>query len=169
MLFVNYEDFADAIAFKLAKADGNDSLWFLSGYDCDSLAYEPVTQFAAFFLPFFAQRPNAYMELRTKSTQIRWLLGQQSLANVVIAFSFTPQAISNALEHKVPDVGLRLKAIKRLQTAGWRIGLRFDPLIYVDDYKQRYQELLKSIALSIDVSRIHSVSFGVLPNAQGLL
>ena len=160
LLFVNYEDFADAIRFTLDKYDHNSSIWFFSGYDCDSLAYEPVTQFAAYFLPLFAQHPNAYLELRTKSTQIRSLLMQPPLPNVVIAFSFTPQSISAALEHKVPDVSTRLEAIKRVQAAGWSIGLRFDPLIYVHDFKKQYKELVRSIASSIDSRRIHSISLG---------
>ena len=160
LLFVNYEDFVDAITYTIFKSDSSDSVWFFSGYDCDSLAYEPVTRFAEYFVPIFAQLPNAHLELRTKSTQIRSLLGQEPVSNVVIAFSFTPQAISHALEHKVPSVAFRLNAIKRLQTAGWSIGLRLDPLIYVNDYEQQYQHLVKKIASSIDVGRIHSVSLG---------
>ena len=160
LLFVNYEDFADAIESTLTKYDQDRSVWFFSGYDCDSLAYEPVTRFAAYFLPFFAQHPNAYLELRTKSTQIRPLLEQPPLSNVVVAFSFTPQGVSAALEHKVPGVSTRLNAIKRVQTAGWTIGLRFDPLVYVDNFKQQYMELVTNIASSIDSKRIHSISLG---------
>ena len=161
LLFVNYEDFAEAIGSTLNKYEqNNSSVWFFSGYDCDSLAYEPVTRFAAYFLPFFARHPNAYLELRTKSTQIRSLLEQPALPNVIVAFSFTPQAISAALEHKVSDVSVRLSAAKRVQAAGWRIGLRFDPLIYVRDFKQQYSELIRGIATSIDSKRIHSISLG---------
>ena len=160
LLFVNYEDFAEAIGSTINKCDLNSSVWFFSGYDCDSLAYEPVTRFAAYFLPFFAQHPHAYLELRTKSTQIRSLLEQSPLPNVVVAFSFTPQGISTALEHKVPDVSVRFHTIKRVQAAGWSIGLRFDPLIYVHNFKQQYRELVSSIASSIDPKRIHSISLG---------
>ena len=160
LLFVNYEDFTDAITETLAQGRDGGSTWFFSGYDCDSLAYEPVTGFAAHFIPLFAKHPNACLELRTKSTQIRSLLALKPLRNVIVAFSFTPSTIAKALEYKVPTVDARLKAIQRLQGAGWSIGLRFDPLIYIEDYQTHYQNLIDQIGSCIDLNRLHSVSLG---------
>lgn len=158
--FVNYEDFARAITEKLTGVDGRNPTWFFSGYDCDSLAYEPVTGFAGYFLPFFARHPDAYLELRTKSTQIRALLRRTPLSNVVVAFSFTPAEISRRLERGVPALEPRLEAIRRLQCAGWQVGLRFDPLIYVDDFKPMYEGLIEKVFSSIDADSVHSVSLG---------
>src|SRR5206468_9203319 len=73
VVFVNYEDFQWAIEERI-RAERGEPAWFYSGYDCDSLALEPVTRFAASFVPFFARFPQAYLELRTKSTQIKSLL-----------------------------------------------------------------------------------------------
>ena len=51
LLFVNFEDFVTEIKMLAAKHHNDDKpVWFFSGYDCDSLAYEPVTGFADFFL-----------------------------------------------------------------------------------------------------------------------
>ena len=74
LLFVNYEDFAEAISNRLPDVASGKQAWFFSGYDCDSLAYDPVTGFTEYFLPFFTRFQQAYLELRTKSTQIRALL-----------------------------------------------------------------------------------------------
>lgn len=160
LLSVNYEEFSDAITSTLSNCDDSESIWFFSGYDCDSLAYEPVTHFAKHFIPFFAQHPNACLELRTKSTQIRSSLKQEPLQNVIVAFSFTPPAISQVLEHKVPAVDARLDAMRRLQSAGWSVGLRFDPLIYVHAYKKLYANLVEKVCSSIDLNRVHSISLG---------
>ncbi|GAG80876.1 unnamed protein product, partial [marine sediment metagenome] len=102
VLFVNYEDFKDAIA-KTAKAH-KQPVYFFSGYDCDSLAYEPMTQFVHEFIPFFANHENAILELRTKSTNIKPLLAHDVIPNCIIAFSFTPKNISIQVEHKVPKL-----------------------------------------------------------------
>ena len=72
--------------------------WFFSGYDCDSLALEKVTGFAAEILPFFAARPRAWLELRTKSVQIDALRAHPPLPNCVVAFSFTPGEVHARLE-----------------------------------------------------------------------
>jgi len=159
LLFVNYEDYLQSIDDTLSRANG-DSCWFFSGYDCDSLAMDPVTGFVGEFLPFFRQRPNAWIELRTKSTQIRSLLSMDVVPNAVVAFSFTPDNISRALESKVPTVEKRLQSMKELQSAGWTVGLRFDPLIYHDDYRRTYQELFSKVFSALDTEAIHSVTLG---------
>jgi len=159
VLFVNYEDFISDIGQVLADSKGEDT-WFFSGYDCDSLALDPVSGFSREFLPFFAAHPNAYLELRTKSTQIRSLLKHRPLGNVVIAFSFTPAEIHGALEHKVPTIERRLEAMAQLQERGWLLGLRFDPLVYQEHYAQQYSKLFEQVFNQLDVEQLHSVSLG---------
>jgi len=158
VLFVNYDDFLDSMA-NILRDDPPETCFF-SGYDCDSLALEPVTGFAERFLPFFAEHPEHWLELRTKSTQIRSLLARPALPNVVAAFSFTPDAMAEALEHKVPTVQRRVEALVKLAQAGWPVGLRFDPLIYTVDFREQYRALFRTIFERLPMDRLHSVSFG---------
>ena len=160
VLFVNYEDFAGAISQTANEVGDQSPAWFFSGYDGDSLAYEPVTGFVEFLLNTFQQVPSACLELRTKSTQVRSLLDRAPLRNVVIAFSFTPQRVGEVLENKVPAIGKRIAAATQLQDRGWSVGLRFDPLIYYEDYKAGYTELFANVFAQIDPQRCHSVTFG---------
>lgn len=159
VVFVNYECFADRIR-ELAIQEAPDPVHFFSGYDCDSLAYEPVTGFTRFIIPVFENLSNSLLELRTKSTQIRALTSREPLANCVVAFSFTPDDVSRALEHGVPSIERRLQAVSRLESQGWKIGLRFDPLIYQEDYQNQYRGLFRRIFSSIDPDRVHSISYG---------
>ncbi|MFT5134550.1 MAG: spore photoproduct lyase [Gammaproteobacteria bacterium] len=159
VIFVNYDDFESAIRNKMDSADG-ENIHFFSGYDCDSLAFEPVTRFVEYFLPLFSEYPNAFLELRTKSTQIRNLLNIKPLPNCVVAFSLTPGDIAEVLEHKTPSVDRRIKAMCRLQAQGWSIGLRFDPLIYQSNFEESYERLFKEVFTKLDLSLIHSVSLG---------
>ncbi len=160
ILFVNYDDFALEIEH-ISQQNPGQQLHFFSGYDCDSLALEPVTGFAAHFLPFFAKLTNAWLELRTKSTQIRSLMDVPVIPRCIVAFSFTPDATAKALEHKAPTVQRRIEAMFRLQQQGWLLGLRFDPMIYQVGYRQQYRQLFEAIFRKIDVQRLHSVSLGV--------
>jgi len=161
VLFVNYEDFHQEIK-KITLEQPNEEIHFFSGYDCDSLALEPATGFAANFLDLFATLPhNALLELRTKSTQVRSLLEREPLENCVVAFSFTPDEIARALEHKAPNVQRRLDALQKVQAKGWKIGLRFDPMIYQKDYPSQYENLFKTVFQKIDPALLHSVNLGV--------
>ncbi|MCK5382649.1 MAG: DNA photolyase, partial [Gammaproteobacteria bacterium] len=159
VLYVNYEDFGKDIGTALEQSN-NEPCWFFSGYDCDSLVLEPVSGFVEDFLPFFAERPAAHIELRTKSTQIRSLLKHPPIPNAVVAFSFTPAEMHAALEHKVPTIERRVEAMLKLQQAGWLIGLRFDPLIYEDNYQQQYASLFEQVCSPLDTGQLHSVSLG---------
>jgi spore photoproduct lyase len=159
VLFINYEDFQQEIKQLCVDASSED-VHFFSGYDCDSLALEPITRFTEHFLPFFDQIPNAWLELRTKSTQIRSLLNRQPLSRCVVAFSLSPEAVSAKVEHKTPPLQRRLDAMRKLQEQGWRLGLRFDPIIYQANYQQQYQQLFEQVFSLIHVDYLHSVSLG---------
>lgn len=160
VLFVNYEDFQRQIRELCAKFS-DETLYFFSGYDCDSLALEPVTGFAAQFLPVFAELENAWLELRTKSTQIRSLLDREPLPRCVVAFSLSPGAIAAKVEAGAPSVTKRIDAMAKLQAQGWPLGLRFDPLIYTVDFREHYRELFEQVFERIDPEKLHSVSLGV--------
>ena len=166
VLFVNYEDFYSDID-DILENSGTEPCWFFSGYDCDSLALEPVSAFAEQFLPVFASRPQAHIELRTKSTQIRSLLNMEPLPNAVVAFSFTPEEIHNTLEHKVPNIQRRIASMCQLQDAGWSLGLRFDPLIYQPGYREQYRTLFDQVFSQLDGSQLHSVSIGTFRLPRG--
>src|SRR6266540_1760249 len=158
VLFVNYQDFQEAIARKIDEEAG--TLCFFTGYDCDSLALEPLSGFASAFLPFIESAGRATFEFRTKSVRIRPLLERPPLENCVVAFSFTPPAASRALEHGVPPIFRRLEAMARLEERGWRLGLRFDPLIYHQGFEDSYRAFFREVFGRIRPERLHSVSLG---------
>ncbi|MBT8437531.1 MAG: DNA photolyase [Gammaproteobacteria bacterium] len=159
ILFINYEDFGERMEQVAAKHQG-EAVWFYSGYDCDSLANEPMTEFTNHFIPLVASIDNAWMELRTKSTQVRSMLKLQPCERVVTAFSFTDPVSHAKLEHGVPSIAKRVDAMRRLIEAGWTVGLRFDPVVYHRDYQAAFVSLLDEIFTTVDPHKLHSVSLG---------
>ena len=159
VLFVNYEDFEDAIASKIEENAGGGV--YYSGYDCDSLALEPVSNFCRHFLPVFRRYPNAELEIRTKSTQSRGLLESEVVANSVIAMSFTTNEAAMQWEHKVPSIGKRLEALHKLQLAGWKVAIRFEPLILGAEGLKPYEALFSQVFSKLDARSLHSVSTGL--------
>lgn len=161
LLFVNYDDFIEDIKAVAAQHQHDEKpTWFFSGYDCDSLAYEPVTNFAKYFIPAFKEIDNAVLELRTKSTQIRSLMEMESQPNVVIAYSLSPERIAEQVEKGAPPLKKRIEALRRLQDHGWRVGLRFDPIVWHADYLSDYQEAIPQVFEALDTNAIDSVTLG---------
>jgi spore photoproduct lyase len=159
VVFVNFEEFAREIE-TVAAENASSRPFFFSGYDCDSLAFDAVTRFAAFFLDTFERLDEAWIELRTKSTRVEPLLERQALDNCVVAFSFTSRQTGLSLESGVPSLEARLAAMRKLQAAGWKVGLRFDPLIYQEGWADSYRRLFDEVFGALDAGSIHSVSVG---------
>ncbi len=161
VLFVNYDDFFHSIS--VIKNENHDaSATFFSGYDCDSLAFDKISGFADHALDFFYQHPDINLELRTKSVAVGALFKREAISNCIIAFSLSPHEISKVLDFKAPSVARRLNALKNLARHGWKIGLRFDPLIYFKGWEDQYSTLIANIMLDLFDENIHSVSFGPL-------
>jgi len=165
VVFVNTDDFFQDIRDTLEKH--TEPSWFFSGYDCDSLALDPITHFVDDCLEQFSKLDNARLELRTKSTQIRPLLKRVAQPNIVVAYSLSPQAIVAGEEHGTPSLAKRIEALKALQAQGWKIGLRFDPLLYADNFENLYGEMFEQVFAALDMSRVHSVSLGVFRLPKG--
>ena len=161
VLFINYEDFFSAIAAKSAELAQKD-VYFFSGYDGDSLAYEPVSRFVKNVLPFFAQHPRAILELRTKSVQIAELLRYPPIPNCVVAFSLSPPSVVARYEHKTPSLVKRLNAMTQLARHGWQLGIRLDPLIWEEGWQDRDSSFIEDIAAAVPDHSLHSITLGAL-------
>jgi spore photoproduct lyase len=164
--FVNYEDFQTEIT-KVAENNQNIK-YFFSGYDGDSLIFESFTNFAKEFIGFFAKIDNTFLELRTKSVNINLLKSLSVIDNIIVAFSFTPEEISKAIEHKTPPVRSRIKAMQELSQLGWKVGIRMDPLIYDAKYKILYAQLIEQLFTQLNLTNLHSITIGELRFPQNM-
>ncbi len=158
--FANYEDFFAELRALNQEAQPNS--YVFTGYDCDSLALEQITNFFSEYQQIFAECQQLNFELRTKSVALNSLRKTKPLNNLLIAYSLTPDLIAKEIEHGAAPVKSRIKALSELSEAGWQIGLRFDPLIYHRDYQLLYQELFQEIFSKINLKNLHSVSIGPL-------
>ncbi|MDC1375749.1 DNA photolyase [bacterium] len=161
VIFVNFEDFDEEIE-EVIQGNKDNKTTFFSGYDCDSLALETLTGFAKHITTLFAKYPDVDIEFRTKSVQIEPFTSMEPLKNVIIAYSLLPDLMSKSLDNKTPSILKRINAMSHLADKGWKIGLRFDPLIHGKNWKKLYKELLVNIYKTIPLHSIHSVSFGAL-------
>jgi len=162
VFFVNYDDMKLQILQTLKKHDPNETVRFYSSDYSDNLATNTFTQFCEYFIPFFDTLPNAKMEIRTKSVHIAPLLKISPSKNVEIAFSLNPAEIIQKYELRTPKLDMRIQAINTLLDASWQVGIRFIPLLEVENYREIYTEFLEKVTQKIDFSRIYSVFIGGL-------
>ena len=159
VFFVNYEDIGKQIREMSERR--NEELWFHAGEFSDSLALSHITGEIPYFFELFKKLPNAKLELRTKSVNIKALLIEDPLDNIITSFSLASKDGVKKSEDKTPPLAARLRAMKQLSDKGHPIGIHLDPIIYSPDFLKEYEELAKEIVKNVPMDRLQYISIGV--------
>ncbi len=128
----------------------------------DSLALDPYIGFSRDIVPFFAEQPNALLELKTKSDCVDDLLTIDPKDRIVVAWSMNPQRMIELHEQGTASLDERLAAARRCQEAGYRLAFHFDPMIEYPGWERDYEDTAERLFASIDWRRIAWLSMGVL-------
>lgn len=132
-----------------------------TGELADSLALDPVTGLSRLLVPFFAERDNAVLELKTKSACIDELLALDPRGRTVVSWSLSPPPIA-AEEYGTAAVADRLAAAARVLTAGYRVGFHLDPIVEHDGWEDSYGRLLDDTFAAVPPEAITWFSLGSL-------
>jgi len=159
--YVNFDDM-----FK--ELDGIKNHTVSCGIVNDSLALEKLTGALPVLINYFANREDLTLEIRSKHVDIETLLSIIPTPNVEVAFTFSPQDVIDKYEYKTASLEKRIEATKALQERGYTIGLRLDPLIYIEDFDRIYCEMIQMIFSRIDIKSISSIGVGSLRYRKGL-
>lgn len=161
VLFVNHEDIIAEMTTLIAKPENKDA-WFHAGEYSDSLALSHMTGELATYFDFFKKHPSNKLELRTKSVNIKPLLSLEPADNIYISFTLSARESAKQFDLKCPELKHRLNAIKKLVEHGYQIGIHLDPLIYQDDFKEQYQQLLQQLSSILPDKQLGYISIGVV-------
>ena len=157
VLFVNIDDFKNQIDSLVASS--KKDIMFFWAYDNDSLAIDNISDFSNDFIPWFWGKKHAFLELRTKSSNISSLKKLKPVDNVTVAFTLSPEEIQKKYEKKSSSLSQRIKAIDSLQNLWWKVAIRVEPVIYSKDYKEIYWKFFKYIKTEINFSSIENIYF----------
>jgi spore photoproduct lyase len=139
-----------------------------TGEITDSLALDPYIGFCAEVVPFFAEQPNVLLELKTKSDCVEGLLKLDPKERVVVSWSMNPQTVIDADEHGTASLEERLAAARRCQSAGYKLGFHFDPIVEYAGWEEDYRDMVEKVFAAVDHRRIAWISMGVLRTTPGL-
>jgi len=128
----------------------------------DSLALEAETGQAGTLVREFARLDNAVLELKTKSDCVDSLLALDHNGKTVISWSLNPADIVRSEEHKTAPLEQRLSAMSRAASAGYLIGLHFDPIIFHDGWEAAYGELVSDVFEAVSAENVAWMSMGSL-------
>ena len=165
VLFLNHEEIGaeiERMANEFAQTNPGQLIWFHAGEYSDSLALSHLTGELPFYFELFRRLPNARLELRTKSVNIKEILKEKPSSNIVTSFSLAPEPRARITDLKTPSLKARLQAISELHEQGHPIGLHFDPIIYDQKIEESYSQLIHDLTLVLPPDKIEYISIGVV-------
>ncbi len=131
----------------------------------DSLALDPILDFASILVPFFAGRKNAIFELKTKSAFVDGLLDLRHEGRTVIAWSLNTPAIVEHDERGTATLDERFSAAAKAAAAGYRVAFHFDPIVLITGSREEiaeYEAVIDRLFAAVEPHRIAWVSLGLL-------
>lgn len=161
VLYLNHEEIANEIR-KTANENLPQKSWFHAGEYSDSLALSHISGEIGMYFDLFKSLPHSYLELRTKSINIKEILKFSPLPNIITSFSLSPEKRAKENDLKTPGTSARLKAIVSLHEKNFPLGIHFDPIIYDENLLEEYEQLILDLNLAIPLNEIKYISLGVV-------
>jgi spore photoproduct lyase len=156
---VNHEDIVASIE---AQIQQTPNAWFHAGEFSDSLALSHLTDEWKLYFDLFRRYPQAQLELRTKSTNIKSILSLDPSPNIHITFSLSPRGVAETYDRGTPGLPARLKAIGSLVEKQFQIGIHLDPIMIDTNTQSQYESLIEELTLVLPDQHLSYLSLGVV-------
>ncbi len=163
-----YEDGAIGIESNLIEKldkiqlDPNKQYHIGSGQSSDSLAMGNRNGVLDAQLNFARKNPNIIFEFKTKTKNIDYFLTVDLPPNIFVCWSLNPQIIIDNEEHFTATLAQRIHAARQLADKGVIVGFHFHPIIYYDNFKKDYTDIVQTILSAFSSNEIGMISLGTL-------
>ena len=140
-LFVNREKMLEKI---IKTANNSESpLTFEIGSNSDLILENTITNNLPWTIENFQNTNNGMLTFPTKFSMVDSILPLNHNGKVIIRMSVNPEEIINKVEFGTSRLWDRIEAINKVKEAGYKVGILIAPVIMVDNWKEKYLELIK--------------------------
>jgi spore photoproduct lyase len=133
-----------------------------TGEMVDSLSLDDLTHYSAVLVEWFRSHPHLTCEFKTKSDNVKNFLNVPHAENVVVSFSVNPKVIVDGEEHGTASLKQRLAAAVDVRDKGFPVAFHIDPMIAIDNWRERYSELVAEICELFTAREVKWISVGAL-------
>ena len=140
-LFVNREEMLQKI-IKVAN-ESEEELVFEIGSNSDLILENRITGNLKWTIENF-KVDKGYLTFPTKFYMVDDILdlNQKQKDKIIIRMSVNPKEIIKKIEIGTSPLENRVKAINKLVNSGYKVGILIAPVIFLDDWKNLYEELI---------------------------
>lgn len=143
-LFVNREQMLDKIIKTADKSE--KKLTFEIGSNSDLILENTITGNLVWTIENFKNTKNGFLTFPTKFDMVDPILPLDHQGKITVRMSVNPEDIINKVEFGTSRLSGRIQAINKLKEAGYPVGILIAPVIFVDNWKQQYLELIQTLS-----------------------
>ena len=157
-LFVNREEMLDKIiktADKEFKEKDRETV-FEIGSNSDLVLENTITGNLRWTIDkFVSSSEHGLLTFPTKFDMVDDILDLEHDGRIIVRVSLNPEEIINKVEFGTSRLNARIEAINKLKQARYSIGILIAPVIFVDNWKELYGNLIEKMSkeLSEDVKK----------------
>lgn len=133
-----------------------------TGQSSDSLMWGNREGLLDKLFDFARSHPNVVLELKTKSSNVTYLLENPVPSNVVATWSLNTQVIVENEEHLTASLEDRLAAARAVADQGVLVGFHFHPIIRYRGWEEEYAAIYRSLQSHFRPEQVVMVSLGTL-------
>lgn len=159
-LFVNREQMLEKIIKTAEKAERD--LTFEIGSNSDLILENTITNNLVWTIENFNDSKKGKLTFPTKFDMVEPILNLDHKGKVILRVSVNPEEIINRVEFGTSRLKGRIEAINKLQDAGYEVGILIAPVIFVENWKNLYFELIQRLELELSDKVKHKVFFEVI-------
>lgn len=156
-LFVNREELLQKIINYSLKSE--KELIFEIGSNSDLILENTITGNLEWTIEKFAKEGRGMITLPTKFSFVDSLLNLDHQGKTIIRMSLNPEEIINKIEFGTSKLKDRIEAIKKLYKAGYKVGIIIAPIVFTDNWKELYEQLIKQISEELDEKQKIQIPF----------
>ena len=146
-LFVNREEMLDKIIKTANKSE--KELTFEIGSNSDLILENAITGNLEWTIKNFVPNNKGFLTFPTKFSMVDPLLSLEHNGRVIIRMSMNPEEYIRKIEIGTSPLKERVEAINKLKKAGYKIGILIAPIILLEDWKEKYTELIKYLSKNL--------------------
>ena len=159
-LFVNREQMLDKI-IKVAN-EAEKELTFEIGSNSDLILENTITNNLVWTIENFKKAKKGKLTLPTKFGFVDDLLNLNHEGRVIIRMSVNPEYIINNVEFGTSRLKNRIDAINKLADADYEIGILIAPVIFVENWKEIYHNLIIELKERLNEKAKRKIFFEII-------
>ena len=137
-------------------------LTFEIGSNSDLILENTITNNLVWTIENFKNTNKGILTFPTKFAMVDSILNLEHKGKIIVRMSVNPEEVINRVEFGTSRLKERIDAINKLKDANYKIGILIAPVIMVDNWKQKYAELIKILNESLSEKVKKDVFFEII-------